>query len=74
VAKVLQLYYNEVPKEPQPQGSPRLSAMIGDLDKDATYQKCAELFAITQCCSLMPKWTAFCKNPDPNVLQAGPGV
>jgi hypothetical protein len=70
VAKVLQLYYNEVPKDQQPQGLyTAIRNEYGDLDKDATYQKFAEAVFNNTMLLDDAKWTAFVKNPDPNVLQ-----
>jgi hypothetical protein len=70
VAAVLQLYYNEVPKEQQPQGLyTAIRNEYGDLDKAATYQKYAEaLFKNTMLLDDQ-RWNEFVKNLDANALQ-----
>jgi hypothetical protein len=70
VATVLQMYYNEVPKEQQPIGLyEAIRNEYGALDKPSTYQKYAE--AIFNQTMLLDnnKWDAFMRNPDANVLQ-----
>jgi hypothetical protein len=70
VAAVLQMYYNEVPKDQQPQGLfTTIRDQYGPLDKASTYQKYAEdIFNSTMLLD-DAKWTAFVKNPDANKLQ-----
>jgi hypothetical protein len=70
VAAVLQMYYNEIPKDQQPQGLfTSIRDQYGPLDKAATYQKYAEdIFSNTMILD-DAKWTAFVKNPDANKLQ-----
>ncbi len=70
VAAVLQMYYNEVPKEQQPIGLyEAIKNQYGSLDKASTYQKYAEaIFKETMILS-DAKWNDFVKNTDPNVLQ-----
>jgi hypothetical protein len=70
VGAVLQLYYNEVPKEQQPIGLyDAIRNEYGGLDKAATYQKYTE--AIFRQTMLLDnnRWESFVRNPDANVLQ-----
>lgn len=70
VARVLQMYYNDIPKEQQPQGLyTAIRNQYGDLDNASTYQKYAD--AIFQNTMLLDdaKWNAFVKAPDANALQ-----
>jgi len=70
LAAVLQMYYNEVPKEQHPIGLfDAIRNEYGALDKAATYQKYAE--AIFRQSILLDdrKWNDFLKNPDANTLQ-----
>ncbi|WP_345258404.1 S46 family peptidase [Flaviaesturariibacter amylovorans] len=70
VAAVLQMYYNDVPKEQQPQGFyEAIRNEYGKLDNAGTYQKYAE--AIFRNTMLLDdsKWAAFLRNPDATGLQ-----
>jgi hypothetical protein len=70
VATVLQMYYNDIPKEQHPQGFyTAIRNSYGDLGNASTYQKYAD--AIFQNTMLLndAKWNAFVKNPDANALQ-----
>lgn len=73
VASVLQMYYNDVPKEQQPIGFyDVVKTTYGPLDKATTYQKYADdIFSKTM---LMDdaKWNAFVANPDVATLQQDP--
>jgi len=70
LAAVLQMYYNEVPKEQQPIG---LYAAIkneyGSLDKTSTYENYAEAIFKETMLLNDSKWNEFVRNPDANVLQ-----
>lgn len=70
VGAVLQMYYNEVPKEQQPIGLyTAVRDNYGALDKAGTYQKYAEaIFSETMLLDDR-KWDAFISNPDANALQ-----
>ncbi len=70
LASVLQMYYNEVPKEQQPNSLfTAIRNEYGALDKAATYQKYAdEIFDETMILD-DSKWNAFVRNPDANTLQ-----
>ncbi|ANE51349.1 S46 family peptidase [Flavisolibacter tropicus] len=70
VAAVLQMYYNDVPKEQQPIGLYNaIKNEYGALDKASTYQKYAEaIFSQTMLLD-NNKWDAFMRNPDATVLQ-----
>lgn len=70
VGAVLQMYYNDVPKEQQPQGLyEAIRNEYGALDKASTYQKYAE--AIFKNTMLLDdkKWNAFVQRPDAISLQ-----
>ncbi|RYY95948.1 MAG: S46 family peptidase [Chitinophagaceae bacterium] len=70
VAAVLQMYYNDVPKDQQPQGLyESIRNEYGKLDNAGTYQKYAD--AIFRGTMLLDntKWAAFVRNPDATVLQ-----
>lgn len=70
VAAVLQLFYQDIPKEQHPQGLyEAIRNEYGALDKASTYQKYAE--AIFRETMLLDdsKWNAFAGNPDASVLQ-----
>src|SRR5215204_695454 len=70
VATVLQMYYNDVPKEQQPQGLfTALRNEYGALDKAETYRKYAEAIFNSTMILNDQKWNAFANNPDANVLQ-----
>jgi hypothetical protein len=70
VGSVLQMYYNDIPKEQHPQGFyTAVRNEYGDLDKAATYEKYADaLFRNTMLLNDQ-RWNAFVKNPDANTLQ-----
>jgi len=70
VGAALQMFYNEVPKDQQPQGLfTAIRNEYGALDKASTFQKYAEaIFANTMILD-NAKWEAFVRNPDVNVLQ-----
>ena len=67
---VLQMYYNDIPREQHPQGFyTAIRNEYGDLDKAGTYQKYAEkIFSNTMILD-DSKWAAFVRNPDANALQ-----
>jgi V8-like Glu-specific endopeptidase len=70
LAAVLQMYYNDIPKDQQPQGLfNAIKNEYGALDKAATYQKYAEAIFNNTMIFDDAKWNAFVKNPDANVLQ-----
>jgi hypothetical protein len=70
VAAVLQMYYNDIPKEQHPQGLyTALRNEYGDLDKAATYQKYAEAIFKNTLLLDDQRWAAFVRNPDANALQ-----
>ena len=70
VATVLQMYYNEVPKDQQPQGLfEAIRNEYGSLDKPATWQKYTDdVFNGTMLLD-DGKWAAFKSNPDAQTLQ-----
>ncbi|HET7898871.1 MAG TPA: S46 family peptidase, partial [Flavisolibacter sp.] len=70
VAAVLQMYYQDIPKEQQPNGFyEALRNEYGALDKAATYQKYADaLFSQTMLLD-DAKWNAFVRNPNAANLQ-----
>lgn len=70
VSTVLQMYYNDIPKEQQPQGFyTGIRNQYGALDNAAAYEKFAA--ALFQNTLLLndAKWAAFAKAPDANTLQ-----
>jgi hypothetical protein len=70
VGSVMQMYYNEVPKEQQPIGLyEAVKNEYGSLDKAGTYQKYAEAIFRETMILDESKWNAFVRNPDANVLQ-----
>ncbi|MGV3657972.1 MAG: S46 family peptidase [Chitinophagaceae bacterium] len=70
VGAVLQMYYNEVPKDQQPQGLyTAIRNEYGALDKASTYEKYAEAIFKNTMILDDAKWNAFVANPDANVLQ-----
>ena len=70
LAAVLQMYYNDIPKDQQPQGLfNAIKNEYGALDKAATYQKYAEAIFNNTMILDDAKWNAFVKNPDANSLQ-----
>jgi hypothetical protein len=70
VGSVLQMYYNEVPKDQQPQGLfTAIRNEYGALDKASTYQKYAEAVFNNTMILDEGKWNAFIRNPDAAALQ-----
>jgi hypothetical protein len=70
LAAVLQMYYNEVPKDQQPQGLfTAVRNEYGALDKATTYQKYADAIFSNTMIFDDAKWNAFIKNPDGTTLQ-----
>jgi hypothetical protein len=70
VGSVLQLYYNEVPKDQHPIGLyEAIRNEYGALDKAGTYQKYAEAIFRQTLILDNNKWETFMRNPDANVLQ-----
>jgi hypothetical protein len=70
VGTVLQMYYNEVPKDQQPQALfPAIKNEYGSLDNAATYKKYAESIFKNTMILDDSKWNEFVKNPDANTLQ-----
>lgn len=70
IASVLQMYYNEVPREQQPIGLyDAVRNEYGALDKANTYQKYAEAIFKETMILDDRKWNDFVRNPDANVLQ-----
>ncbi len=70
VAAVLQMYYNDVPKDQQPQGLyTAIRNQYGPLDQAATYQKYADAIFKNTMILDDARWSAFVKNPDANALQ-----
>jgi hypothetical protein len=67
---VLQMYYNDIPKEQQPQGLyDAIKNEYGPLDKTATYQKYADAIFKNTMFLDDKKWSAFVQRPDANILQ-----
>jgi hypothetical protein len=73
VGTVLQMYYNDIPKDQQPNGLYNtIHTTYGALDNAATYQKyAADIFSKTMFLD-DNKWNAFMRNPDANTLQQDP--
>ncbi len=70
VASVLEMYYNEVPKEQQPNGLyTSIRNEYGSLDKASTYQKYADAIFSNTMILDDRKWNDFVANPDANTLQ-----
>ena len=70
VAAVLQMYYNDVPKDQHPVGLyDAIKSNYGALDKASTYEKYAEAIFNETIILDDRKWKEFLDNPDPNVLQ-----
>ncbi|HEY0065806.1 MAG TPA: S46 family peptidase [Flavisolibacter sp.] len=70
LGSVLQMYYNDVPRDQHPTGLyDAIRNEYGALDKATTYQRYAE--AVFQNTMLLDdtKWNAFVRNPDANLLQ-----
>ena len=73
VGAVLQMYYNDIPKDQQPTGFyTGIRDQFGPLDKAATYQKYAEMIFNNTMILDDAKWNAFVRNPDANTLQQDP--
>lgn len=67
---VLQMYYNDVPKDQQPQGLfTAIRNEYGALDKASTYQKYAEAVFNNTMLLDENKWSAFVRNPDATAMQ-----
>lgn len=70
IGTVLQMYYNDVPKNQQPQGLyEAVRNEYGALDKAATYQKYAEAIFKNTMILDDKKWNDFVSRPDATVLQ-----
>ncbi|MBD0296722.1 MAG: S46 family peptidase, partial [Flavisolibacter sp.] len=70
VAAVLQMYYNDIPKEQHPIGLyDAVRNEYGQLDKAATYQKYAEAIFRNTMILDDRKWNDFIRNPNANTLQ-----
>jgi hypothetical protein len=70
VGAVLQMYYNDVTKDQQPQGLyTAIRNEYGNLDKASTYQKYADAIFSNTMILDNGKWDAFVRNPDASVLQ-----
>ena len=70
VGTVLQMYYNDVPKEQQPQGLyEAIKNEYGPLDKPSTYQKYAEAIFKNTMILDDKKWNDFVQRPNANALQ-----
>jgi hypothetical protein len=70
IGTVLQMYYNEVPKDQQPQALfPAIRNEYGSLDNANTYKKYAEAIFKNTMILDDAKWNDFVKNPDANTLQ-----
>ncbi|MDB5251713.1 MAG: peptidase [Flaviaesturariibacter sp.] len=70
IASVVQMYYNDVPREQHPVGLyDAIKSEYGSLDKTQTYQRYAE--AIVKNTMLLDdrKWADFVRNPDATQLQ-----
>jgi hypothetical protein len=70
VGTVLQMYYNDIPKNQQPQGLyEAIRNEYGALDKSATYQKYAEAIFKNTMILDDKKWNDFVQSPDATTLQ-----
>jgi hypothetical protein len=70
VGSVLQMYYQDVPKDQQPIGLyDAIRDQYGSLDKASTYQSYAKAIFDNTMILDDRKWNAFVKNPDANTLQ-----
>jgi hypothetical protein len=70
VGTVLQMYYNDIPKNQQPQGLyEAIRNEYGALDKSATYQKYAEAIFKNTMILDDKKWNDFVQRPDATTLQ-----
>jgi len=70
VGAVMQMYYNAIPKEQQPQGLyDAIKNEYGALDKASTYQKYAEAIFKNTMIFDDRKWNDFVQRPNANTLQ-----
>jgi hypothetical protein len=70
VGAVLQMYYNDIPKDQQPQGLyEAIRSEYGALDKPGTYQKYTDAIFKNTMIFDDRKWNAFVQRPDANSLQ-----
>lgn len=70
VASVIQMYYQNIPKDQQPIGLyDAIRSEYGSLDKTSTYQKYAEAIFKQTMILDDKKWNDFVRNPDATVLQ-----
>lgn len=70
VGAVLQMYYNDIPKEQQPQGLyEAIKNEYGALDKASTYQKYADAVFKNTMILDDKKWNGFVQRSDANTLQ-----
>ena len=70
VGAVMQMYYNAIPKEQQPQGLyDAIKNEYGALDKASTYQKYAEAIFKNTMILDDRKWNDFVQRPNANTLQ-----
>ena len=64
------MYYNDIPKDQQPQGLyEAIRNEYGALDKATTYQKYAEAIFKNTMILDDKKWNDFVQSPDANTLQ-----
>ncbi|HEV7350046.1 S46 family peptidase [Telluribacter sp.] len=70
VASVLQLYYNDVPKDQQPAGLyEAIRNEYGALDKASTYERYVDQLFTSTMILRDAKWNGFARNPDAKTLQ-----
>jgi hypothetical protein len=70
LGSVLQMYYQDIPKEQQPVGLfDAIKSEYGSLEKASTFQKYAEQIFKNTMILDDRKWNDWVKNPDANVLQ-----
>ena len=70
VGTALQMYYNDVPKDQQPQALfTAIRNEYGSLDKASTYENYAEAIFKNTMILDEQKWKSFVANPDANALQ-----
>lgn len=70
VTSVLQMYYNEVPKDQQPTALyEAIRSEYGALDKASTYERYADQVFSNTIILNDAKWNAFVRNPDATTLQ-----
>lgn len=71
VGAVVQMYYNDIPKDQQPQGLyDAIRNEYGALDKASTYQKYADAIFSNTMILDDSKWNSFVKSPDATTLQS----